>query len=96
MLSNINIEDMKNIAIKVGEAIMQIYYKDFGVKYKDDKSPLTEADLMANEIICKALEELNSTFKSIIPIMSEENKQIEYEIRKNWEYYWCIDPIDGT
>jgi 3'(2'), 5'-bisphosphate nucleotidase len=28
--------------------------------------------------------------------MSEENQQIKYEIRKNWEYYWCIDPIDGT
>tara|TARA_R110002050_G_scaffold43234_6_gene103772 strand:+ start:1259 stop:1390 length:132 start_codon:yes stop_codon:yes gene_type:complete len=28
--------------------------------------------------------------------MSEENKQTDYEIRKDWEYYWCIDPIDGT
>ena len=29
-------------------------------------------------------------------ILSEENKVIPYEQRKNWEYYWCIDPIDGT
>ncbi len=28
--------------------------------------------------------------------MSEENKEIGYEIRKDWDYYWCIDPIDGT
>jgi 3'(2'), 5'-bisphosphate nucleotidase len=28
--------------------------------------------------------------------MSEENKIIDYKVRKNWEYYWCIDPIDGT
>ena len=28
--------------------------------------------------------------------MSEENKQIEYKIRKSRRYYWCIDPIDGT
>jgi len=21
---------------------------------------------------------------------------MNYDIRKNWDYYWCIDPIDGT
>ena len=92
MLDKIDIEEIKNIALKAGEAIMQIYKKDFTVEYKDDKSPLTEADLKANEIICSFLEKLYPN----IPIMSEENKQTEFEIRKNWEYYWCIDPIDGT
>ena len=92
MLENINIEDIKSIALQAGDAIMEIYSKDFSVDYKDDKSPLTEADLKSNEIICNKLQELYPN----IPIMSEENKQTEYEIRKNWEYYWCIDPIDGT
>ncbi|MDX9743091.1 MAG: 3'(2'),5'-bisphosphate nucleotidase CysQ, partial [Arcobacteraceae bacterium] len=46
----------------------------------------------SNEIICQ---ELTTSYPNI-PIMSEENQQIKYEIRKNWEYYWCIDPIDGT
>jgi len=92
MLKNINIEDVKNIALQAGEAIMEIYKKDFKVEYKDDKSPLTEADLKSNEIICNKLQELYSN----IPIMSEENKQTDYKVRKNWEYYWCIDPIDGT
>lgn len=92
MLKNVNIEDIKNIALKAGQIIMEIYNKDFTVEYKDDKSPLTEADTKSNEFICKALEELYPN----IPIMSEENKQVDYEIRKYWEYYWCIDPIDGT
>jgi 3'(2'), 5'-bisphosphate nucleotidase len=92
MLNNINLKDIKNIALEAGEAIMEIYNKDFSVEYKDDKSLLTEADLKSNEIICNALQELYPN----IPIMSEENKKIEYVIRKNWEYYWCIDPIDGT
>jgi 3'(2'), 5'-bisphosphate nucleotidase len=92
MLENIKIEDIKDIALRAGEAIMQIYNQDFSVEYKDDKSPLTKADLKANEIICSKLLELYPN----IPIMSEENKQTEYEVRKNWEYYWCIDPIDGT
>jgi len=31
-----------------------------------------------------------------IPIISEENKQVDYSIRKNWEWFWLIDPLDGT
>lgn len=89
---DINIEDIKDIAVKAGDAIMEIYNKDFQIEQKQDNSPLTEADLKSNEIICEAL---NSLYPSI-PLMSEENKQTDYDTRKNWEYYWCIDPIDGT
>jgi 3'(2'), 5'-bisphosphate nucleotidase len=92
MLKHIELEQILSIAKEAGNAIMKIYEKDFAVEYKDDKSPLTEADLKANEIICNSLEKLYPN----IPIMSEENKQTDYEVRKNWEYYWCIDPIDGT
>ena len=92
MLESIDMEDIKTIAKEAGEAIMEIYRRDFEVDYKDDKSPLTEADVRSNEIICSRLAKLYGE----IPIMSEENKQVEYDERKNWEYYWCIDPIDGT
>ena len=92
MLEKIALEDIVRIAQEAGDAIMQIYTKDFSIEYKDDKAPLTEADTISNEIICDALEKLYPN----IPIMSEENKQTEYEERKEWEYYWCIDPIDGT
>jgi 3'(2'), 5'-bisphosphate nucleotidase len=92
LLEKINIIDIKDIALEASKAIMEIYSKDFDVEYKEDKSPLTIADLRANEIICNSLINLYPD----IPIMSEENKQIDYDIRKNWDYYWCIDPIDGT
>jgi len=92
MLDTINIDDIKTIATRAGETIMEIYSKDFAIEYKDDKTPLTEADLKSNGIICYELQKLYPK----IPIMSEENKEIPYEIRKNWEWYWCIDPIDGT
>jgi len=91
-LNNIDIDDIKSIAKKAGEATLEIYNKDFSIEYKDDKSPLTEADKKSNEIICNSLEKLYPN----IPILSEENKEISYEDRKDWEYYWCIDPIDGT
>ena len=92
MLEKIELEDIRKVALEAGEAVMKIYKQDFGVEYKEDKTPLTEADKIANEIICTRLQKLYPDF----PLMSEENKEITYEIRKNWEYYWCIDPIDGT
>lgn len=92
MLAQIKIEDIKQIALAAGEVVMQIYKKDFAVEYKDDKSPLTEADKAANELICSRLKELYPS----IALMSEENKEVPFAVRKDWEYYWCIDPIDGT
>lgn len=90
--NEIDIEKVKQIAIEAGIAIMEIYKEDFSIEYKEDQSPLTQADLEANSIICESLIKL---YPNIL-LMSEENKQIEYDERKDWEYYWCIDPIDGT
>jgi len=92
VLDKIDIKKIEEIAIKAGKEVIEIYNKDFEVEYKDDKSPLTIADLKSNEIICQSLISLYPD----IPILSEENKTIEYKDRKNWEYYWSIDPIDGT
>ncbi|WP_242205236.1 3'(2'),5'-bisphosphate nucleotidase CysQ [Aestuariivivens insulae] len=77
-------------SLKAGEEILKIYNRDFSVAYKDDKSPLTEADLISNSII-KA--ELRHTS---IPIISEESKQDSYALRKTWSQCWIVDPIDGT
>ncbi len=92
MLEKIDLEEIVAIAQKAGDAIMDIYEKEFRVAYKDDRSPLTEADTTSNHIICEAL----SKAYPEIPILSEENKAEAYEVRKYWEYFWLIDPIDGT
>lgn len=78
-------------AIDAGNVIMQIYGgEDFQIENKDDESPLTKADLKANAVI-------NSYLKNTdIPIISEENKQLEYSERKNWTDCWIVDPLDGT
>ncbi|WP_419770623.1 MAG: 3'(2'),5'-bisphosphate nucleotidase CysQ [Candidatus Marinarcus sp.] len=88
----ISIDIIKDIALQAGNAIMKIYDKDFQIEYKDDKSPLTQADKLSNEIICTQLKKYFPT----IPLMSEENAEVPFSMRKEWEYYWCIDPIDGT
>lgn len=92
MLDKINIQDVLGIAYKAGEAIMEIYRQDFEVMKKTDHSPLTVADKNSNDIITQGLKALYPD----IPFVSEESKQIPYEERKNWEYFWMIDPLDGT
>jgi 3'(2'), 5'-bisphosphate nucleotidase len=96
MLNKIDVLDVVALAKTAGEAIMEIYQKDFEVEFKRDESPLTEADKAAHEIIEQGLKKLDKNNNTNIPFMSEEGKSISYEERKNWEYYWLVDPVDGT
>ncbi len=78
-------------AVKAGDAIMDVYASEnFEISEKTDSSPLTLADRNAHEIIDKIL---NSTG---YPIISEEGKDINYEVRKQWNTFWLVDPLDGT
>ena len=92
MLNQIDIQDIVTIAKEAGKAIMQVYKQDFEVEYKQDNSPLTLADKKANNIIEDGLNQLSVNF----PILSEEGNDIPYEDRKHWEYFWLVDPLDGT
>ena len=51
MLNKIKLQDIVAIAKDAGNAIMKIYDQNFEVEYKQDKSPLTQADKKANYII---------------------------------------------
>ena len=77
-------------SVKAGKKVMEIYSKDFSVDFKEDASPLTEADQKGNEVIMRFL------LPTSIPIISEENKKLPYEQRKDWEQCWLVDPLDGT
>lgn len=88
----VEIKKIINIAREAGEAILEIYARDFEVYTKNDESPLTEADKAANAII---LDQLLESYPDI-PYISEEVKQQAYAERKDWEYCWLIDPLDGT
>jgi len=92
MLNQIDIQDIVTIAKEAGKAIMQAYKQDFEVEYKQDNSPLTLADKKANDIIEACLNKLSVS----LPILSEEGNDIPYKDRKDWEYFWLVDPLDGT
>jgi 3'(2'), 5'-bisphosphate nucleotidase len=88
-------KELLTIAIKAsleaGKRIMAIYDNEsFDVDFKSDDSPLTKADLAAHDIIISHLKDTD------IPILSEEGKHLDYEIRKTWDSLWIVDPIDGT
>ena len=84
------IELCSRAALVAGKAILEIYNSDFAVEHKDDKSPLTEADKQSHLAIVAMLKETG------IPILSEEGRDIPFEERKDWDYLWMIDPLDGT
>lgn len=80
-------------AIKAGAAILDVYQGDIDVSYKEDKTPLTVADERAHTII---MNHLSVQHLKHIPILSEEGKHTPYDTRKKWEYFWLVDPLDGT
>jgi len=92
MLDQLDIEDLKRIARLAGDEILEVYGSDFVVDEKEDESPLTEADRRANKVI---LEELEKAYPGM-PFVSEEMKALPYDERKQWPFFWMIDPLDGT
>lgn len=83
-------------AKRAGEAIIGVYGSDFAVEQKDDKSPLTLADKRSHEIIMDVLEQTDIFHKKTAPVLSEEGRDIAYDDRRKWEYFWLVDPLDGT
>jgi len=81
-----------DIARDAGVAILAIYDAGFNIEEKEDKSPLTDADLASHNLIIKRLSDLTPD----IPILSEESAKLPFEERANWKTYWLVDPLDGT
>jgi len=78
-------------SLDAGKAILEVYSSnDFNVEIKGDDSPLTRADKNANDVINSYLTQ------TPIPIISEENRQLDYSERKDWKQCWIVDPLDGT
>ena len=80
------------IAREAGEKILEIYNSGYEVQEKDDKSPLTDADLAAHHVIVDRLKLLTPD----IPVLSEESAKLPFDTRQQWDTYWLVDPLDGT
>ena len=83
------LRQLSNIAHEAGIAIMAIYNRNFTSWSKDDASPLTEADLHADALICAGLTQLCPE----LPILSEESAHMLPTVAKE---FFLVDPLDGT
>lgn len=84
--------DIHRIAKEAGEIIMEVYKNGFDIETKADNSPVTTADLAANDHIERELKKLFLVF----PLLSEESEKIPFLERAARDTYWLVDPLDGT
>jgi len=92
-----NAPQLLNVAIEsaklAGKEVMRYYRSgSYQEHTKADSSPVTSADLAANEVIIAALQMHTPN----IPIISEESGNLPLAKRQAWPRYWLLDPIDGT
>ncbi len=80
------------LSLAAGAAIMAVYAQDFPVEVKADDSPLTQADLASHRLIVAGLRSLTPD----IPVLSEEDADIPWSVRRTWSRHWLVDPLDGT
>lgn len=87
-----HLENAVTAILRASTAVMAIYRnkEDFTIAYKTDQSPVTRADIVSSDIIYGYLE------KTGLPVICEERGKTDYEERKNWEWFWLVDPLDGT
>jgi 3'(2'), 5'-bisphosphate nucleotidase len=86
------LEPVGEIARRASGRILDIYDADYAVAEKQDRSPLTDADMASHRCIVEGLRELTPE----LPVLSEEAKTLPFAERSTWRRYWLVDPLDGT
>ncbi len=88
------IKPLRELIERASDEILDIYEhsRQFKVQAKADNSPLTQADLLSNDILVEGLKKLNPDY----PIVSEEMEKPPFAVRKTWQRSWLVDPLDGT
>lgn len=86
-------EDIRELAERAGQEILEIYRTDDPeVRQKDDRSPVTNADIRAEQVILRGLAELTPE----IPVIAEESVAAGRIPEEFGERFWLVDPLDGT
>lgn len=73
---------------ETGAELMKIYEREYSIDEKEDKSPVTEADMMGDRMLRERLRETGD------PVLTEEVMDID--IPEGTEAIWIVDPLDGT
>ncbi|MBI3135811.1 MAG: 3'(2'),5'-bisphosphate nucleotidase CysQ [Bacteroidetes bacterium] len=84
------IEILLQSVYEASDEIMKVYRSNFATEEKADRTPVTKADKISSEIICRYLE------STAVLIVSEEEKKPDFETRSRAQTIWLVDPLDGT
>jgi len=84
------VEDCRRAAVQAGEEILRIYNDEFWIKEKKDHTPVTAADVKANDIILGVLKPKYPEAAYLAEESADDLSRMDRE--------WCfiIDPLDGT
>ncbi len=89
--------DYKEIVLKLipifeeaGAKSIDLQKKGLEIKIKEDNSPVTNGDIMVNDLLTSKIISLTPD----IPIISEET--VNLNDKNSATTFWLIDPIDGT
>ena len=91
-MDNELVERVITLARQAADDILAVYHSDFAVQSKDDRSPLTAADMAAHHRISAGLRQIAPD----IPVLSEESDADDIADRRQWQRLWLVDPLDGT
>ena len=90
-------DELKNIAESLietfnyaGKESIRLYEEGLKIEIKEDQSPVSNGDLIVNDLIQKKIIELTPNIK----IISEET--VDFNVKNTSKIFWLIDPIDGT
>ena len=73
-----------------GKESIRLYNEGLKIEIKEDKSPVSNGDLLVNDLVSKKISELTPHIK----IISEET--VDLKVKNTSKVFWLIDPIDGT
>jgi 3'(2'), 5'-bisphosphate nucleotidase len=86
------VEQIVSLAEQAGAGALTYYEPDVAVQLKEDRSPLTRADLASHACIVSGLANIDPD----TPVISEEGELPSIEERRSWHRFWLVDPLDGT
>ncbi|MCX7823118.1 MAG: 3'(2'),5'-bisphosphate nucleotidase CysQ [Syntrophobacterales bacterium] len=94
MVNGLRVEEepLLELCRQAGSIITYYYREGFETTTKEDRSPLTNADIASHNII---VETLMKRYPDI-PVLSEESSHVPSEERLKWDWFWLVDPLDGT
>ena len=82
-------ESSKKILLEASEIAKKLQGKA-SIRYKSENQPVTDADIKINNYLMDFFSKLTPDF-GWLSEESQDNKS-----RLNSDYFWCLDPIDGT